>query len=109
MEPILVDFKIPETNCTIPGEPVKYRDCIEVNKTKMTDSMNCEVLWTNNCEAISTRKCKTIEYKECFETPTEKCHDVNITIPWQHYEHKKKCLLTEDSESGKPKVLIPLV
>ena len=99
--PVLVDFVIPETNCSAEGE-IKWDDCVETTETRVTNIMTCEILHTTDCQPQTTNKCKTIEYTECFEEPTEECHRVTVEVPRQDYEHKKKCLLTEDGGGGKP-------
>ena len=45
---------------------------------------------------IST-KCSNIEYQECTEEPVEECVEREMMIPTQEKEHKKKCLLPDDS------------
>ena len=109
LEPVLVDFVIPQTNCTRNGS-IPWKDCIEVNKTRMTTSMECNVFHTTRCEAETSSICETIDYQECFEEAVEDCLPVEINYPEQHKEHKKKCLLAEDGRSGKlPNFLISLV
>ena len=100
MEPVQVDFKVPEMECT-DGDEVPWEDCEDIEKEQMTTSMTCEVKQTSNCTPKVSQKCGEITYMECSEVPNETCETVMIKMPNQTYEHKKKCLLPDDGINGK--------
>jgi len=97
--PRQVDFKVPKIQCEDADE-VPYTDCQDKEKEQMTTKMTCEVKHTTNCEAVTSTKCANINYQECAEVPEEKCETVEMQVPMQEKEHKKKCLLPDDGVNG---------
>jgi len=97
--PRQVDFKVPKIQCEDADE-VPYTDCQDKEKEQMTTKMTCEVKHTTNCEAVTSTKCANINYQECAEVPEEECETVEMQVPMQEKEHKKKCLLPDDGVNG---------
>lgn len=93
--PRQVDFKVPKIECE-DGEEVPYTDCQDVEKSEMTTKMTCEVKHTTNCKPTTSTKCQNINYQECAEVPQEMCETIDMKVPNQEKEHKKKCLLPDD-------------
>jgi len=93
--PRQVDFKVPKINC-VEGEDVPYTDCEEAEKTQMITKMTCEVKNTTDCKPVVSTKCGTVQYQECTEEPQETCEEVEMRIPKQEKELKRKCLLPDD-------------
>merc|ERR1739844_485227 len=93
--PRQVDFKVPKIDCE-EGEEIPYTDMEEVEKTQMTTSMTCEVKHTSSCKPVVSTKCSNIDYQECAEVPEETCETIDMKVPKQEKEHKKKCLLPDD-------------
>merc|ERR1719412_1785916 len=93
--PRQVDFKVPKINCE-EGEEVPYTDCEEAEKTQMITKMTCEVKNTTDCKPVVSTKCGTVQYQECTEEPIETCEEVEMRIPKQEKELKRKCLLPDD-------------
>ncbi len=93
--PRQVDFKVPKITCE-DGEEIPYTDCQEAEKTQMTSKMTCEVKHTTNCKPITSTKCQNIQFQECSEEPQELCEEIEMQVPSQEKEHKKKCLLPDD-------------
>jgi len=93
--PRQVDFKVPKINCE-EGEEVPYTDCEEAEKIQMITKMTCEVKHTTDCKPVVSTKCGNVEYQECTEEPEETCEEVEMRIPKQKRELKKKCLLPDD-------------
>lgn len=93
--PRQVDFKVPKINCE-EGEEVPYTDCEEAEKTQMITKMTCEVKHTTDCKPVTSTKCGSVQYQECTEEPEETCEEVEMRIPKQERELKKKCLLPDD-------------
>ena len=56
-----------------------------------------QVKKTTSCKPVISTKCSNIEYQECTEEPVEECVEREMMIPTQEKEHKKKCLLPDDS------------
>merc|ERR1712018_411108 len=98
--PRQVDFKVPKISCE-DGEEVPYQDMQDAEKTQMTTKMTCEVKHTANCKPVTSTKCQSITCTECAEIPQETCETVQMQVPKQEKEHKKKCLLP-DNGSGLP-------
>jgi len=90
-----VEFKVPQITCA-PGETIQYEECEEDTKEQMTTSMLCEVKHTTSCQPKVSEKCASITYTECQELPNEECNTVDIQVPFQEKEHKKKCLLPDN-------------
>jgi len=99
--PRQVDFKVPKINCE-DGEEIPYTDMEPTEKTQMTTKMTCVVKHTKNCSPIASTKCQSINYQECAEIPNEVCENVEMSIPHQDKEHKKKCLLPDDATGAAP-------
>lgn len=99
LEPVKVDFKVPEMECTEDGE-VPWEDCEDVEKEQMATSMTCDVKHTLNCVPKVSVKCAEVNYMECNEIPTETCDNQTVNMPNQTYEHRKKCLLSDNENKG---------
>ena len=99
MVPREVEFKIPKVICE-DGEFVPYQGCKDVEKTQMTTKMTCEVKSSTNCKPIVSTKCGSVTFMECYEEPIEKCEDIELKVPMQEKEHKKKCLLPDDGTNN---------
>jgi len=93
--PRQVDFKVPKVNCE-DGDEVPYTDCEEAEKTQMITKMTCEVKHTTGCKPVTSTKCGDVEFQECTEEPEESCEEVEMRIPKQEKQLKKKCLLPDE-------------
>jgi len=93
--PRQVDFKVPKINCE-DGDEVPYTDCEEAEKIQMITKMTCEVKHTTDCKPVVSTKCGNVQYQECTEEPEEKCEEVEMSVPKQEKQLKKKCLLPDD-------------
>ena len=62
----------------------------------MITKMTCEVKNTTDCKPVVSTKCGTVQYQECTEEPQETCEEVEMRIPKQEKELKRKCLLPDD-------------
>merc|ERR1712226_435590 len=56
----------------------------------------CEVKHVTACNPVVSTKCANINYQECAELPEETCEEIEMQLPRQEKEHKKKCLLPDD-------------
>ena len=61
---------------------------------------------TTSCKPVISTKCSNIEYQECTEEPIEECVEREMMIPTQEKEHKKKCLLPDDSVPRQGRVVV---
>jgi len=93
--PRQVDFKVPKINCE-DGDEVPYTDCEETEKVQMITKMTCEVKHTTDCKPVTSTKCGNVQFQECSEEPEETCEEVEMRVPRQEKQLKKKCLLPDD-------------
>jgi len=93
--PRQVDFKVPKIECN-GAEEIPYNDMEEVELEQMVTKMVCEVKHVTACNPVVSTKCANINYQECAELPEETCEEIEMQLPRQEKEHKKKCLLPDD-------------
>merc|ERR1712183_291409 len=98
--PRQVDFKVPKIECD-GAEEIPYNDMEEVELEQMVTKMVWEVKHVTACNPVVSTKCANINYQECAELPEETCEEVEMQLPRQEKEHKKKCLLP-DGGPGAP-------
>merc|ERR1712226_543314 len=93
--PRQVDFKVPKIECN-GAEEIPYNDMEEVELEQMVTKMVCEVKHVTACNPVVSTKCANINYQECAELPEETCEEIEMQLPRQEKERKKKCLLPDD-------------
>merc|ERR1739844_672518 len=101
LAPRQVDFKVPKIECN-GAEEIPYQDMEEVELEQMVTKMVCEVKHVTACNPIVSTKCANINYQECAELPEETCEEIEMQLPRQEKEHKKKCLLPDDGPGAPP-------
>merc|ERR1712038_274355 len=99
--PRQVDFKVPKIECN-GAEEIPYQDMEEVELEQMVTKMVCEVKHVTACNPVVSTKCANINYQECAELPEETCEEIEMQLPRQEKEHKKKCLLPDDGPGAPP-------
>ena len=104
LKPEQHEFKVPKMECGDTGEVITWDDCEEIEDTRMTTQLTCNVLHATKCEPKVTQICKDIEYDEWFEEAKEDCKPATIRMPNQTFEHKKKCLF-HDNGNGEGNLL----
>merc|ERR1739844_513920 len=99
--PRQVDFKVPKIDCN-GAEEIPYQDMEEVELEQMVTKMVCEVKHVTACNPVVSTKCANINYQECAELPEETSEEIEMQLPRQEKEHKKKCLLPDDGPGAPP-------
>ena len=67
--------------------PVEMEEQVKCYKRKCVERAEAV------CDTEMVEECVTVNWEECQDTVEEKCRPVQVTTPWQQFDHLMRCAL----------------